>query len=993
MNYEIIKTTLLEMIKEAKNLPSNELVKIPNTNIFVKKGREKEFDVNAYYYFEYIHNQKITENTDYITDIYNTLNNEVLEENNEYNLSEAYSLYHTNETNIEHLNALNKSLETVNSNYQKLSSNLDELKNRLQGEDYEIWKEKFNKITDDIKTLGNNKNLIEIAIKNIKKEVNTNFLNSIQEAMANIERNFRNTKVGTSVSYALNGESVLSSDLEEYNSLIGLLKIMNSVDENKKIISYEGVICINEDQLNDTEILFNKVSILKNLKKEEKQPQKPNDDLINNITRELRRIEESSSKAKKTKPALNGANIALKEYKEYTNLLDILKILNKANNSDLSLVNVWNTMVLTEDREQIKNLLENTTFFKSSDPDREKRAQNEQVIKELNDYLRSLEAKMNQYNGVYNIPTRQTEDGTIVLKDDLIEYNSILGMKKILEQSDRDLVNIWNIANVSLKDAANFKKYANATRYYSNNVPKITGNDQEIEEIKKRLGAMIEEAKKHPEEPKANNGYVLANDEQEYQLLEEKYRYLEEAKASDNTISVNGVEIDAKHYNSYLELISKLEAKKNMTHTSNIIEGSESKKEEKKEEEKPVGLAPIGPKEIAVIEPNIEPQKPEAPEKPVIPPNSKKVTSVRKCSKKTLAFVRENWKKIVAVGLCVGLTSVALPQLVPAMIYANSCNALALPYLSGFFNSLSTAISPLAGVSYLNGAWLTADGAIINLGASATKALASTLIAATNIGLIGGSLVTANYVLKDHDNKLQSPKEKNNILNQIKELAKSLPEKAKSLGRDLISNAKEQELSEEELTFQEIEKNVNRKIEEEDEETRRRINERANNLSNNSIPLPAKMEESKEASSIEITAETMKKMQEEALKSLEQKESSPEVDEKYARNLMNEALEYLSGNVLLTDAEAAKLTKDLEDCKRKMQDQKDIYEDLDYITTNMYTASTQNNNLSEEEMVNLIEKLEIEKSTKKDQHVIGLLENSIEELRNKLNSKELGRGL
>ena len=137
----------------------------------------------------------------------------------------------------------------------------------------------------------------------------------------------------------------------------------------------------------------------------------------------------------------------------------------------------------------------------------------------------------------------------------------------------------------------------------------------------------------------------------------------------------------------------------------------------------------------------------------------------------------------------------------------------------------------------------------------------------------------------------------------------------------------------------------------------------------------------------------MKKMQEEALKSLEQKESSPEVDEKYARNLMNEALEYLSGNVLLTDAEAAKLTKDLEDCKRKMQDQKDIYEDLDYITTNMYTASTQNNNLSEEEMVNLIEKLEIEKSTKKDQHVIGLLENSIEELRNKLDSKELGRGL
>ena len=77
MNYDLIKNTLLEIIKEANNLDEKDLEPVGNTKVLVKKGRAAEFQARAYDYFEYLNNVLITNDIDYITDVYNTLNKEL----------------------------------------------------------------------------------------------------------------------------------------------------------------------------------------------------------------------------------------------------------------------------------------------------------------------------------------------------------------------------------------------------------------------------------------------------------------------------------------------------------------------------------------------------------------------------------------------------------------------------------------------------------------------------------------------------------------------------------------------------------------------------------------------------------------------------------------------------------------------------------------------------------------------------------------------------
>lgn len=52
MNEEMLKTSLLEMIKEADNLPESELEIVPGTRFRVKKGRVDEYKANARFYYQ-----------------------------------------------------------------------------------------------------------------------------------------------------------------------------------------------------------------------------------------------------------------------------------------------------------------------------------------------------------------------------------------------------------------------------------------------------------------------------------------------------------------------------------------------------------------------------------------------------------------------------------------------------------------------------------------------------------------------------------------------------------------------------------------------------------------------------------------------------------------------------------------------------------------------------------------------------------------------------
>lgn len=808
MNYDIIKTTLLDIIKEAKNLPESELEIVPGSKVSVKKGRAKEFDVNAYYYFEHEHNVSITDNMDYVTDVYQMLEQEVLDEKNEYYQSKAYDIFSVNREDIARLDALNKSLESIKSNYEKLSSASISLQNKLSGTDYALWKEKFDKINTDINELAYNKSIIESEILNIKKNVNENFIKAIHEQMALIESNFRNTRNGTNVSYAINGESILTSDLEEYNSLIGLLKIMNSINEQDKIISYNGVICINEYQLSDVEVLFNKTNLFQKLNKPKAEvvQKKPNEELVASIVKELRNIEDRTKKdKKKTVNASNDKKIGVSYIQEYENLLKILKILQKADDSKWKLTSIWDVAyTLGEDRSEFLKLARDTKFFYNYNPDTKKIVDNEKVILELKDYLRILEQKMNQYHGVSNIPSRQANDGTIVLKDDLNEYNTILEIVSLLKKEQTHLVNVWNIGNVSLENVSKFKNLVNRTKYFGDKTPKIEANEVELKNIKMEIAKLVQKAKENKKDTIEINGLTLeSSDLDKYKLLVQKYSYLEAAKESDHLVSVGSVEVNENHVSKYLDVVKKLENLEQNIEAPIIGEQAPIKPEEpviqigdnvnKAEEGQDIDRGPTGLMPYVAPVESLVPIDAERINNPNSSGNSslrKKVTSVRKAAKKSLKYIKENWKKIVAIGLCLGIASFVLLELAPIIIYANSCNALALPGLAGFFNTLSSAVASISGIHFLNGAWITSTGTIINMGAASSKALVATISSLAALGVVGGSFIAAHKIWKKEDmEKLPDPQIQKSAIQKIKDLSRSLKEKSKEFAFGLIKNA------------------------------------------------------------------------------------------------------------------------------------------------------------------------------------------------------------
>ena len=671
MDYELVKSTLLEIIKEAKNLPENELEVVPGTNIKVKKGKTKIFDVYSYNYFEYINNAFIDNNIDYVTEIYNMLEKEVREENEEYFNSKAYGIYADNKEMINKLEILNKSLKVVNEDFVRLSNTAANLRNNVSALDYVKWKDKFESINKDIVDFANSRDLLVQEIVSIKNKVNTKFIKYIQEQMDLIEENFKNTLYGTEIAYALNGESVLASDLEEYNSLIQLLKIINSVNESEAIIAYQGVVCINEEQIEEVTKLFNKTNLFKRLETKTiiKKEENINNKLINDLINELSVLEEKSKKAKKkTVEAKNGIKISENLVNEYNSVLDLLKILNSANDSKWELVNVWSIAnVKNEDKAKFEELARNVKMFNNLNPENEKTTKNEKLIKELKKYLVSLENKLNSYKGISNVPSRKTNNDMVVLKEDLFEYNTILEVISLLESSSKGLINVWDIAYIDSKNIAKFKSLVNATKYFENKIPRIEENEKEIINIKNELAEMIKKAKDADKSLLADNGLVLASDYEKYKLLERKYKYLEASRISDDLVLVNGVKIEQKYVDKYNEIIDELNRiDNNLNNEKEIVIPNVTLEEVEETSEKSevldVDYAPVdnanpvlqeNEPEDVVIETNNEVDKNVVADLTDNKDNrkKKKIISKRRLSNKVLDSVRKKWNQIFKKGL------------------------------------------------------------------------------------------------------------------------------------------------------------------------------------------------------------------------------------------------------------------------------------------------------------------------------------------------------
>ena len=117
MNY---RTQLINMVNEARNLPASELDLVPGTSIYVKKGRVKEFESNAYFYCKEINNDMVDE-ASYLEDVYKAIERAISLEAEEYYNAKATEIALANKDNVDKLDNLNASLINISANYEKLS--------------------------------------------------------------------------------------------------------------------------------------------------------------------------------------------------------------------------------------------------------------------------------------------------------------------------------------------------------------------------------------------------------------------------------------------------------------------------------------------------------------------------------------------------------------------------------------------------------------------------------------------------------------------------------------------------------------------------------------------------------------------------------------------------------------------------------------------------------------------------------------------------------
>lgn len=562
MNY---RTQLINMVNEARNLPASELDLVPGTSIYVKKGRVKEFESNAYFYCKEINNDMVDE-ASYLEDVYKAIERAISLEAEEYYNAKATEIALANKDNVDKLDNLNASLINISANYEKLSKQFMELQNKAGSLD----KDRFNKVTDDLKKYAENRDHLYNKIIEIKNDVNANFVSAIKEQMEDIRNTFLTSPRGTEIGYGTNGLSILASDKPEYDSLIALLRLMNEVNNDEKIVAVNGVMCVNESQVGKAKELLGKTKAFGIVA--QNKVKVANDKLISEIVAELRRIEGESEKAYQNlkdpkfiaQEADNGKLILNGEFDNYNNLIKILRYLNSANavsDRNYSVVPVWGGLAYIQsgvEESVFLSLMRKTKPINKYDPKIKQIEKNNKLIAELEEYLRKMENDYNTYNGVTNIPTAITSNNTIVLEGAAEEYEYIYDIINILKDTEnKELQDVFGIAFVSSENISRFKYLLGRTKKFSDAIPVPEENKTEIEKIKARLTELNniakEKAQADPNVKLAPNGVVLDSDLPEYEALVEKLGCLENSKGSSKLVPVNGAMIDKDLADKYAE--------------------------------------------------------------------------------------------------------------------------------------------------------------------------------------------------------------------------------------------------------------------------------------------------------------------------------------------------------------------------------------------------------------------------------------------------------
>ena len=757
MNEEALKETLLDIMDEARNLDASELEVIPGTNILVKKGRVDEFKAYARFYFQLANHVPTVGNEDYLNIVFDSLKEEIVDAKKMAQEEKQEALYTVNKNEIERFNKLQNSLNTNRSDQDRYRKLLEEL-SKKDITDTRVWQEITN-LQNTLATLRENEIILKNAMIDVKNKVNGEVKKVIEAEMATIRNAYLNAKRGTNTSFGLDNASILANDKETYDNLYILLKIIENVNEKDPIICINNTLCVNPHQEDAVKELLPKIDLLhiETKNKKEEKIEKPNDKLIKDISKELDRLKELIAKAK-----ANKKEKATLE-KEQEKLIRVLNYLNKANEQEFALTPIWDIAYVNgPDREAFINLIKTTSYFHGYDPDVKLMEENEKLIKDLKDYLTSLEDKVRNYQGINNIPLTKVNDA-IIMPEDKEEYENILAIINILTSSKDNLYKVSEGGNVSYQDLAKYKELISKTKYFAPKVSeeeKIANQNKEVEKkIEAELTELIKRAKNTPNALLAEGKEILASDLEEYNLLSEQYKMLKSVDANEALVEVNGALINAGkelEYRNLLDNLNDLQTKRLSNETTvTPLANSEQRSDYKEnsnealvnqntQEEEVEPVSSSEPKEIVSTEKlqsNNQEQNLVEPEEDVVQSlldkglgaakkigeklgKRKAVKAIRKTKKKE--WWQKHKKQVILIGLLLIIVSMNLSTLVPAMIYANSCLAQAAPLLSGITGAINHSLASFVG----------GIGAI-NYNIAAGYTLQAMLVALGKIGVIG----------------------------------------------------------------------------------------------------------------------------------------------------------------------------------------------------------------------------------------------------------------
>ena len=757
MNEEALKETLLDIMDEARNLDASELEVIPGTNILVKKGRVDEFKAYARFYFQLANHVPTVGNEDYLNIVFDSLKEEIVDAKKMAQEEKQEALYTVNKNEIERFNKLQNSLNTNRSDQDRYRKLLEEL-SKKDITDTRVWQEITN-LQNTLATLRENEIILKNAMIDVKNKVNGEIKKVIEAEMATIRNAYLNAKRGTNTSFGLDNASILANDKETYDNLYILLKIIENVNEKDPIICINNTLCVNPHQEDAVKELLPKIDLLhiEMKSKKEEKIEKPNDKLIKDISKELDRLKELIAKAK-----ANKKEKATLE-KEQEKLIRVLNYLNKANEQEFALTPIWDIAYVNgPDREAFINLIKTTSYFHGYDPDVKLMEENEKLIKDLKDYLTSLEDKVRNYQGINNIPLTKVNDA-IIMPEDKEEYENILAIINILTSSKDNLYKVSEGGNVSYQDLAKYKELISKTKYFAPKVSeeeKIANQNREVEKkIEAELTELIKRAKNTPNALLAEGKEILASDLEEYNLLSEQYKMLKSVDANEALVEVNGALINAGkelEYRNLLDNLNDLQTKRLSNETTvTPLANSEQRSDYKEnsnealvnqntQEEEVEPVSSSEPKEIVSTEKlqsNNQEQNLVEPEEDVVQSlldkglgaakkigeklgKRKAVKAIRKTKKKE--WWQKHKKQVILIGLLLIIVSMNLSTLVPAMIYANSCLAQAAPLLSGITGAINHSLASFVG----------GIGAI-NYNIAAGYTLQAMLVALGKIGVIG----------------------------------------------------------------------------------------------------------------------------------------------------------------------------------------------------------------------------------------------------------------